>query len=240
MSDLRSELYEKYVSTFKGEQTSFNQRSYWRWCDFRLKPWIFDLQPDASVLEIGCGPGYMLGYLSSLGYRNVQGIDVSAEQVELATTAGYNAQVLDVFVALDGALGKYDLILAFDFLEHFTREELGRLVCSLSRALKPGGRFIAQTPNGEGFHSTQIIYGDLTHCTILTPGAFRQLFRLGGFQQFEFKETGPVPKNVVGLIRTVLWRITRILLNLVRRIETGKVQAIWTENMLCQCRRPPA
>jgi SAM-dependent methyltransferase len=240
MSDVRAKLYEKYVSAFKGDQTGFDLKAYWKWCDRRFGQWFRDLPRTARVLELGCGPGYMLGYLSGLGFTDVSGIDISVEQVALARAAGHRAEVADVFAHLADRPAAFDLIVGLDFLEHFTRDELGLLAQVLHRALAAGGRLIAQTPNGEGLFPRQIIYGDLTHATILTPGSFRQLFTVYGFAGFEFRETGPAAKNLAGVIRLGLWKGIRLIANMVRRIEAGKTQAIWTENMLCRCEKPVA
>ena len=83
-----------------------------------------------------------------------------------------------------------------------------------------------------------MIYGDLTHMTIFNPGSLLQLLTLSGFDQIEFFETGPAPMGLTGRLRAHRPRsVIRGAASLVRRIETGKLQRIWTENMICRCRR---
>ena len=104
-------------------------------------------------------------------------------------------------------------------------------------ALEPNGYLILQTPNGQGLFPHQVAYGDLTHLTIFTPGSLQQLLRLFGFEHFQFDETGPVPGNLQGKLRGAAWRAVKFVLNLVRKVETGKSQTIWTENMICRCQK---
>jgi 2-polyprenyl-3-methyl-5-hydroxy-6-metoxy-1,4-benzoquinol methylase len=238
--DFRKELYARYVSTFKDSEADASggdREGYLSWCNGKYGP-LFDGMPrDTRILELGCGPGDMLEFLRRRGFEAVEGIDLSAEQVRIACDRGLNARVEDVFESLNVAGQRYGVILAVDFLEHFSKDELMRLMPAIRDALEPGGHLIVQTPNGQGLFSQQVIYGDLTHLTIFTPGSLSQLLRLFDFDEFLFVETGPVPKGFRGRLRVFAWRVIRRCLNLVRMIEAGKTQNVWTENMICVCTR---
>lgn len=238
MRDFRSELYRRYVSKFKSAQLDRDDdalAAYHAWCAFVYRPLLAPIDRTAPVLELGCGPGDMLEYLDKLGFRSVEGIDISAEQVELAAARGLNARVADVFEHLEARENVYGAILAIDFVEHFTKDELLRLAAMFHRALRPGGTLILQTPNGAGLFPGQIVHGDLTHMTILTPDSMRQWLRTFDFEDLVFRETGPVPKDLVGAVRVALWKVLRFGAAVARKIETGKVQPVWTENMICRC-----
>src|SRR5205823_419899 len=125
-----------------------------------------------------------------------------------------------------------------DVLEHFSREELVVLAPRVLAALRPGGRLIVQTANGAGLFPRQVIYGDLTHLTIFTPESLRQLLRRFGFQNLTFYETGPIPIRLRGKLNVALWSATKAIANLIRQVETGKRQAIWTENFICAAFKP--
>lgn len=238
MPDFRTQLYARYVSDFKGSDPRDaleGVRSYFAWCDARYLPLLEDIPRDEPVLEIGCGPGLMLEYLRTQGFSDAAGIDVSEEQVNIAKAQGLDARVADVFECLKSAKGGYAAILAIDFVEHFSKDELMRLVPEIQSALRPGGHLIVQTPNGEGLFPHGIVYGDLTHLTIFTPNSLTQLLRLWGFEGFRFVETAPVAKNLKGRIRTLAWAAVRQCANAVRIAETGAAQDIWTANMICRC-----
>ena len=99
------------------------------------------------------------------------------------------------------------------------------------------GWLIIQTPNGQGLFPHQVIHADLTHLTILSPSSLRQALHLVGFTDVRFEETGPVPKGVKGRVRALLWQVVKLVANLIRMIETGKTQRIWTENLICVARK---
>ncbi|MEE4546643.1 methyltransferase domain-containing protein [Streptomyces sp. V4-01] len=65
-----------------------------------------------SVLDIGCGPGRLVGSLAARGVP-VLGIDVSAEAVRRTERAGGPALVRSVFETLPGE-GRWDTVLLMD------------------------------------------------------------------------------------------------------------------------------
>lgn len=236
MADFRDPFYEHYVTTFKSIENPAdegNLNSYLAWCRHHYGPLLHDLDRTSSILELGCGPGYMMLFLQSEGFVNVKGIDLSQEQVDLAHRRGLQVEVADVLTYLSQNMKSYDVILALDLMEHFSKEELIPLVSRIHARLNPGGAFILQTPNGQGLFSNQVIYGDLTHLTIFTPGSLHQLLCLIGFEEIDIRGTGPAPKNIMGIFRLTIWRFASLLATIVRMAETGKRQTILTENMIC-------
>ena len=232
-TDFRTALYERYVSTFK----TLNAEPSFAWWDHKYLPLLDDLDRAAPILEIGCGDGGLLAYLERRGFSHAAGIDISPEQVELARRRGVRAEVGDVFEHLAGQSATVAAIIAVDVFEHFSRDELVRLAPLLHGALQPGGRLLVQTANGAGLFPAQVIYGDLTHMTIFTPQSLAQLLRASGFVDMAFYETGPVPIRLRGRVNVALWRAIKTLANAIRHIETGKRQAIWTENFICVAHR---
>src|SRR6266571_3634832 len=76
--DFRTELYQRYVSEFKGANCDGEASDAW-W-DHKYLPLLDGLERSAPVLEIGCGAGGLLAYLERRGFSHAQGIDISAEQ----------------------------------------------------------------------------------------------------------------------------------------------------------------
>lgn len=245
MDDARATLYDRYVSTFKAEErstpadpfpdTSWYEFSRKRHYEYLYLPLLDDLSPDTGILELGCGGGDMLMFLTNNGFHDVRGIDVSREQIEIARQRNLDAATADVFDYLESCEQSFEVIIAKDFVEHFTTEELLHLGSKLSNVLVEGGRLILETPNGRGLLPGQVIYGDLTHKTILTPQSLPQLLRPYGFTQFEFWEVGPTPTYPFGVLRVAGWELIKALANVARLVEQGKSQRLWTENMLCMC-----
>jgi 2-polyprenyl-3-methyl-5-hydroxy-6-metoxy-1,4-benzoquinol methylase len=241
MPDFRTEFYQKYVTSFKSLHSEYSQpaiQAYFGWCQTKILPLVRTVNPTAKILELGCGPGIFLTFLKNQGFSNASGIDISPEQVEIAQQQGLNTQVANVLDYLKTTSEKYQVIFALDFIEHFTKDELLILVPLIANALQPGGWLILQTPNGQGLFPHQVIYGDLTHLAIFTPSSLEQLLCLFNFINFHFYETELATPDWKGKIRSLLWRIIKFKLNLIRKIEVGKSQAIWTEAMLCSCQKP--
>lgn len=241
MSDFRQTLYDRYVSTFKTQQYQLDTQwlaSYIRWCSYKYTPLLKVVDRNLPVLDLGCGPGYTLTYLKQAGFQYVSGIDISAEQIAIARQAKLDVQVGDAFSFLAQKQGEYGAILALDFIEHFTKDELLKLLPLIYQALRPDGVLLLQTVNGRGLFPNQIIYDDLTHMTILTPESLENLLNLHGFIHPVFVESGPVPSSLKGRVRLMLWSGIKLIANLIRMIETSKSQKLWTENMICACVKP--
>jgi 2-polyprenyl-3-methyl-5-hydroxy-6-metoxy-1,4-benzoquinol methylase len=233
-SDFRAGLYRGYVSTFKGEPADLHGEGAFVWWDHKYLPLLANVDRDAAILEVGCGSGGLLAYLGRRGFSHAFGVDISAEQIDLARKRGVAAEQHDVLAYLAANGQQFHAILAVDVLEHFTRDELSRLVQQVLHALKPGGSLIVQTANGAGLHPGQVIYGDLTHQTIFTPESLGQLLTSAGYVGLAFYETGPIPVRVRGKLDVALWTAIKAVANTVRHIETGKRQTIWTENFICR------
>jgi len=244
-SDHRAAYYRNYVSAFRRRDDvgrRWDEAAYLRWCDEHYAGWLQDAPRDRPVLEVGAGDGNMLAYLRSAGFRDVSGIDISPEQVQLAHSLGRSVRVQDVFAALAVPAGTLSGIVALDFLEHFTKDEVGELLRLAAQALQPGGFLLIRTPNGQGIFSGQIVYGDLTHTTIFTPGSLEQVLDVAGFCDVRFREATFVRGGLRGRVRGIAWDTIRASANMIRRVQAGKTQEIWSENLLCFARKagPPS
>ena len=236
----RSTFYELYVSHFKQDYSAMSERELAlqrEWARHKYLPLLDGIRRDAPVLELGCGPGYLLDFLRESGFTHAQGIDISAQQVELANRRGHKAEVADVFQFLDRHENQFDAIIAIDLFEHFSKEELLRLAKGIRRALRDGGTLLVHTANGQGLFAPRIIHGDFTHMTMLTPGSMRQLLTLFSFSSFRFVESGPAPIGARGKARVFAWRLFKAGLNLMLKIECGQTHDVWTSNMICACRK---
>jgi 2-polyprenyl-3-methyl-5-hydroxy-6-metoxy-1,4-benzoquinol methylase len=236
MSDIRSKLYSRYVSTFKGTSKESSSRNELLWLQKKYMPLLSGLSKNSSILELGCGQGGFLAFLSKEGFTNTTGIDISPEQIEIAQRRGANAVHANVFEYLKIHNHNIDAIVAIDFIEHFSKDEVLPLMELSFNALKKGGILILQTPNGEGLFPGQNIYGDMSHLTIFTPSSLHQLLAMVGYKDFIFLETGPAPISFKGRVRLILWSLIKRVANTIRRIETGKTQKLWTENFICACK----
>ena len=76
---------------------------------------------------------------------------------------------------------EFDVVTANDFLEHLTVDEVLEALDTVFASLKPGGIFIARTPNLASPFGGGYRYGDMTHETSFTARSLRQLGNTAGF-----------------------------------------------------------
>ena len=96
---------------------------------------------EASVLDIGCGTGLTCRLLAERGYRNLDGIDLSGEMLEVARERGIYRQLLqaDVNQPLPLDSGSYDGVISSGT---FTHGHVGpQPFAEIFRILRPGGVF---------------------------------------------------------------------------------------------------
>lgn len=122
--------------------------------DFKRLDFIVDSvysldNPEAKVLDVGCGNGSISFALGSLGF-DVLGIDIDPESIKIARTKnGFRNVSFQVYDANNFSIEEgYDAIICSEVLEHLTRPE--ELVRNLYTILKKDGILIATVPNGQG------------------------------------------------------------------------------------------
>lgn len=190
----------------------------------------------AKVIDLGCGHGAIIYYAGQAGYANVYGVDGSPEQVAAARRLGIvgvvEGDLLQTLAKLSDA--SHDCVVAFDVIEHFTRDELIGFVDEVHRVLVPGGRWIIHTPNGESPFGGRIRYGDLTHELAFTRTSIAQLLLSSDFSDVRSYEDEPIPHGVKSVIRWFLWKGIRTVLRLYLAAETGETgrEAIFSQNFL--------
>ena len=96
-------------------------------------------EPGLRVLDLGCGEGALTSELLTLGCE-VVGVDSSAEQVEAARARGLEAQVVDG-QKLEFE-DEFDAVFSNAALHWMP--EADAVVAGVWRALRPGGRFVAE------------------------------------------------------------------------------------------------
>lgn len=238
--DFRQVFYNKYNSKFKSDlfkSVDAEIKSEWKYLDYKLFPLLKEFSNTASILEVGCGRGILLEYLKKKKFDNAIGVDISKEQIELAQSKGLNVIEDDILRFLEISDSSFDIIFAIDLIEHFDKRELLKLFNLFHNKLKENGILILQTPNGQAIFSGRLIYGDLTHLTIFTPGSLKQILKISGFKEILFYEKGPVMKNLVGIVRSILWYIIKFIYNVFLLVESGRRENVLSQNFICRARK---
>lgn len=219
----RQQIYQRYASVFKAGSAASDEAAIDRWgssYDVYLAGWLPESRA-AAICDVACGPGWLLRFFVRRGYRNVSGVDVSAEQVALAHRHTASVEAGDVLAFLRAHPERFDLLTGFDIVEHFTKDEVLDFLDACRGALRPGGRLVLQTPNGESPFGGSVRYGDFTHETCFTPPLLGQLLELTGFGAAACRECPPVVRGAASLARSALWCALRQLLRIWNLAETG-------------------
>ena len=237
-SDYRSRIYDYYVHSRLESLAPADTESIRRGGVFlhQLIQRHFPPNRDAAILDLGCGYGSLIYHARRAGFVNVVGVDRSPQQVAEARRLGIDGviegDILEYLASTPS--GSQDVVLTFDVIEHFTRDELLPFVDEVHRVLKPGGQWIIHTPNGESPMSNRIRYGDLTHEQAFTRTSLGQLLLSSGFRSVECFEDAPVIHGVASAIRFVVWKGIRAMLRIYLAAETGNSgrSSIFTQNLL--------
>ncbi len=164
-----------YLEWKKWEEAKFGTptKSQLAYYNSEIKRTRLKLPTGARVLEIGFGNGSFLGYARFKEWK-VSGIEINEVLVTKAREAGY-----DVFnnelTLKNFEVNTFDLVIAFDVLEHIPQDKLREFILDVKAILKPDCCFLARFPNGDSPFGLRYQNGDVTHLTALGSGKVNYL-----------------------------------------------------------------
>jgi 2-polyprenyl-3-methyl-5-hydroxy-6-metoxy-1,4-benzoquinol methylase len=238
----RDDIYAVYSSAVQDQGERYDRLAGARWgkgYDSFLRGWLPESR-EAAVLDVACGGGRLLQFFADRGYTNLRGVDISQSQVDLAMQVCPVVEKRDAIEFLQANPAGFDLVIGLDIIEHFHKPEAWEFLRAVFSALRPGGRVVLQTPNGECPWPIYR-YWDFTHETCFTPNSLGRLLRMAGFESVAMRETAPPVHGVVSAIRRVAWGIMRRFFMLWGLVESGWAgNGVLTRNFLASARRPLA
>jgi cyclopropane fatty-acyl-phospholipid synthase-like methyltransferase len=111
--------------------------------DIRVKA-ILPYVKGKVVLDIGCGSGYATYEYSKVA-KSIVGLDISAEALKFAREHYPSVEFIQGDVLGDW-VGKFDVIIATEMMEHISEKDWDRLLLNVKSALTNGGVFIGTIP----------------------------------------------------------------------------------------------
>lgn len=134
------------------------------------------------VLDVGCGPGFLMLFLQELGV-DVRGVDFSPSCLTLAPAAVRERIEIRPVTDLPARDASYDLVVCREVLEHLTVVEVRQAIAEMCRV---SSRYVYVTtrfhPNPSGLLDvTNQFEVDPTHITLLAKDLVRALFVFEGF-----------------------------------------------------------
>jgi hypothetical protein len=174
--DFRGRFYDDYIAfkSWDGGCSGVENEAY------AIEMGRTGIEPPASLLEIGFGEGRFLDWAAARGY-SVTGVEIIEPLVEAARRRGHRALHGAAQAVLDSA-ERFDLIVAFDVLEHLTVDEIVGFFRFAGSMLNQGGRLIARFPNGSSPFGLYYQNGDITHITVLSAQRIFQIATPLGFE----------------------------------------------------------
>lgn len=231
----RQRCYNAYVSKHWGYFHTFSSKDY----DHKAKIYsrrfrdVLPSDKQAAILDVACGTGFFLYFLKKDGYTNIKGIDISAEQLEISRKMGIEVEKADLFEFLAGQPEKFDMIVAFDIIEHLTKDEVMKFLDSIHGALKRGGTVLVGTVNAASPMAARTVFGDFTHETVFTPESLAQVMRVCDFDVKVFAEK-PVPHDFKSAVRAFLWSLYKRLGKLYFTIERGSGRGMYINDVMLE------
>ncbi len=139
--------YSPFPSSYFEKLAAAESGYWWFRARNRVLLWVLEakIRPFSSLLEVGCGTGYVLEGISKI-YPTAtlfgaeyfeEGLFFARQRIPTATF-----QQLDATAMEDK--NRYDVIGAFDVIEHIEHDE--KVLCNLGRALKNGGTLMITVP----------------------------------------------------------------------------------------------
>ena len=107
---------------------------------------LLQLKPGEAVLDVGCGPGFLLAEMAAEvgGSGKLSGIDSSPDMIALAHQRGAGISTLDLqqadALALPFADVAFDAVVSTQVYEYIA--DIAGALCEAARVLRPGGRLL--------------------------------------------------------------------------------------------------
>jgi 2-polyprenyl-3-methyl-5-hydroxy-6-metoxy-1,4-benzoquinol methylase len=143
---------------------------------------VRSFKKSGDLLEIGYADGLLLNELK--GDFNISGIDISRSAFEIAVKSIDRARLKIADIETHEFTAKYDVILAFDVLEHLKNPE--SVMLKLKKALKKNGLLIFSAPNNHGIFGTLVTsamnFFDRTHVSAFKRRNWIQILSSLGFR----------------------------------------------------------
>ena len=169
----------------------------------------------ARVLEIGFGAGSFLSWAKSRGAQ-LTGCELIESVCAIGVESGYDTRYGDIRHTIDPESEKFDLVVAFDVLEHIPSSDTLDFLGFILHTMNPGGLLFVRVPNGQSPFGLINQYGDITHVQVLSKGRFEQIAAALNLELVFCRNECRVGQSKVKLLDTARFAV-RDLINRVMR-----------------------
>ena len=203
-----------------------------------------ELPADKStpILDIGCGFGRMLAFLSGRGYTDLRGVDRDEEVLKwAATNVTPNVEVVsDLSGYLARHEGEFGLVVLKDVLYYLPKAEVPALLRGVWKATAPGGRVLLETFNGAAWTGPYVAYKDPDIQWIPTETLLHYYLEQAGFSEIVLRGRATTIRGLKSRVfaaAQALWRMgLRLAFFLERGIDSQNPR-ILTTRIIASARR---
>jgi len=182
-----------------------------------------------KILDIGCGAGQLLYLLKLNGYKNIEGVDIGKEQIELTQNLGIKAtHIKDLKNFLQKNISNWDIIILSQVIEHFPKDKVVSYLKAIYNALKGNGMVIILTPNMQILTGLYQRYINFTHEVGFSERSLYKVLEVAGFKNIKIYgdklKIRLRPKFLVWyLLRNIWFKILRFIFILEKGIDAPKI-----------------
>jgi 2-polyprenyl-3-methyl-5-hydroxy-6-metoxy-1,4-benzoquinol methylase len=198
-------------------------------------------QSKLNILEVGFGNGQFLGWAASQGHTAV-GIELNERLIQRATERGFNAST-SVEGLPDQAPKVFDLIVAFDVIEHIERDDLIGFLRHLQAYTNKDTQLVFRFPNGDNPFAAYLQNGDWTHRTAIGSLMIKQLAALAGYDVVAVRRSVTPMKGTSLRRRAQLlvgWPLRWLLGSVIRYVFMGGMPVQFSANLVAVLKPRPA
>lgn len=120
----------------------------------RLKWIISHIHKYESIVEVGCGTGYMISLRLAQEGFNILGVDIDERSIDFGQSL-FEQEGFDMNILKSIDISELDIvadvIIASEVLEHIPDEHIADFMDKVANRLRPGGKFLVTVPNGYGW-----------------------------------------------------------------------------------------
>ena len=133
----------------------------------------------SRVLEVGFGNGSFLAFSKQRNWK-VTGTEINKNLINIALEEGFDVSYCKSLEQFNS--DTFDLVVAFDVLEHFDHNNVELFLRETKRILKKDGIFLAKFPNGDSPFGLSNQNGDITHLISIGSNKARYWANKIGFE----------------------------------------------------------
>jgi 2-polyprenyl-3-methyl-5-hydroxy-6-metoxy-1,4-benzoquinol methylase len=173
-----------------------------------------------SILDYGCGVGYLLKHLCQYGDQ-IYGTDISPESVAKVNSlmegvSGFSGAFIVEDLLKENKM--FDAVVIVEIIEHLYDEQLDNMLTEILGFLNPGGIAIFTTPNDEDLDAS-IIYSPSTgevfhrwqHVRSWNRDSLSKRLECSGYEVIDVVETNMSNQIPNTLFKRMKWLVKQIL-----------------------------